>query len=454
MVYVDVCLLCDVYRHFFNLFCSTDLNEVQYKFTPCGAVGRSGPSLSQCTSWYAKQNSSIVSQSRIFSFSSGEIETYKGAQGFRVPKSGLYNVSVAGAAGGRGICSHQQGQGLLWKGTIMLKDTQDLMILVGQQGVQPCDALKDVPVCKSVPKNIKESNLCFKEWDAWLKGNPALSQTDVSTVYLFGGGGGGGGASMVRVRDRGTGVFHTLPSVVAGGGGGSAANMSTNFLTELNIPVPPGVPAEASLDDRYTLFVNAKSADRDIFLVNVHNFTGTRGYIARVVDIYSNRAGAGGGYLPAVSLQQDGAALNNSENFALGGYDCLHLSTDLSRRPLIESVHGGFGGGGGQCESGGSGGGYSGGSIFSNQLFGIPGNGGFYGKFSVGPNSVSELSVGWNGGLDGYVEIVPKECGCGYKCVVYDNLEMFDCVCPNEFDLAPNEIDCFQGKVANGLGCS
>lgn len=408
-------------------------------------MGRSGPTLSQCRSWYSERNSSIVTQNLLFGYSSGRIETFKGGQGFNVPKSGFYNITVAGGAGGRGICSYQQGLGLLWKGTIRLQDTQDLLVLVGQKGAEPCEVLKEVPVCKNVPKNVKESSLCFSDWETWLNNNPALSESDRSTAYILGGGGGGGGASMVRVHDRNTGIFHTLPSVVAGGGGGSAAQLSTDFLTELEISIPACPPVEASLDDCYTFLLNAKSADRDVSLLDVHNFTGTRGYIASSVDIFRDRAGAGGGYFPAVSLHQDGAALNCSDNFAVGGYDCLHLSMDVNRRPLIVSVHGGFGGGGGQCESGGSGGGYNGGSIFSNSFFGIPGNGGFSSHFSESTNTVSELSIDLNAELDGYVEIVPTQCGCGYKCIVYDDLQMFDCICPENFDLAPNAIDCFQG---------
>ena len=188
--------------------------------------------------------------------------------------------------------------------------------------------------------------------------------------------------------------------------------------------------------------------DRDSSLADVHNFSGVRGYIAGSVDNFNHRPGAGGGYFPVVYLQQDGSPLNTSENFALGGSDCLHLSTDLSQRPLLETVHGGFGGGGGQCESGGSGGGYTGGSVFSNSYYGIPGNGGFYKYFSATPNKAVQLSVELNQALDGhgFVEIVHADCGCGYKCIVDEEHKSFTCDCPENTTLAPNEVDCYKGE--------
>ena len=118
----------------------------------------------------------------------------------------------------------------------------------------------------------------------------------------------------------------------------------------------------------------------------------------------------------------------------------------MNRRPLLETVHGGFGGGGGQCESGGSGGGYTGGSVFSNRYFGIPGNGGFYNYFSELPNDAVQLSVELNQEHDGFVEIVPADCGCEYECIVDEEQDEFTCNCPENATLAPNGLDCYEGE--------
>lgn len=422
-----------------------DLNEIQYRFTPCGANGTTGPTFSQCIDWYTSKNSSLINGNKLFELVIDGNQVFSGSQGFKVPKSGHYNIKVAGASGGRGLCSYQHGRGLLWEGTVYLENTQNLLILAGQKGLGPCD-ISDLPQCKSPPENFEDAGKCFKNWENWLVAQTDLSLTDKQSIFNFAGGGAGGGASMIRVQERKTGLLQKWPLVVAGGGGGTASNTSFTFLDSLNIAIPPGADENISLQDRFTMFIDAKSTSRDYSISDEHNFTATRGYVAFLADIYRNRPGAGGGYLPASSLYQDGSALNQSANFASGGYDCLLYSANLNRHTLmIESVHGGFGGGGGQCQSGGSGGGFSGGSIFSG-AFGVAGNGGFSVNTSSGINVVQPTKFGLNDELDGYIEIVHANCECSYKCDLMYDVKKFRCVCPDDYNLAPNEFDCFQGK--------
>ena len=395
-------------------------------------------------SWYEQQNSPIANS--LFRFVSDNLRIFAGSQGFRIPRTDWYNITVAGAAGGRGICSTSRGKGLLWKGVVELRDNQDLLIIVGQKGDEPCEVQKDIPVCASPPKNIDEGVECSVSWEEWLNSNPTLSLNAAFSTLNYGGGGGGGGASMVRIRDRQTEQFSALPIVVSGGGGGSASNTTLSILDTINITFPDDVPTIATDEELYAYFINAKTANRDITLEDVYNFTGIRGYVSNTVDSISNRPGAGGGYFRVVSLPQDGLPLSVTEDTAVGGSDCLHLSIDLSQRPLIESVHGGFGGGGGQCETGGSGGGFTGGSVFSNQFFGIPGNGGYFSFFSQPLNEVTEVSVGLNKELDGFVELIPTHCGCGYECIIDEGNQTFECICPDNTTLADNQFDCYEGK--------
>ena len=94
---------------------------------------------------------------------------YRGAQRFRVPRTGRYNVTVAGAAGGRGIFSSTSERVLKWKGTVSLSDEEDLVILVGQRGVGPCDQtatrskVQDLLMCQNPPTNLNESETCGQE---------------------------------------------------------------------------------------------------------------------------------------------------------------------------------------------------------------------------------------------------------------------------------------------------
>jgi len=222
------------------------------------------------------------------------------------------------------------------------------------------------------------------------------------------------------------------------------------FLDELNIAIPPGASDNLSLEDRFNLYIDAKSTDQDYSITELHNFTATRGYVSFLADILRNRPGAGSGYLPALSLYQDGLALNETKDFALGGYDCLTYSADLNRFTLVEAAHGGFGGGGGQCQSGGSGGGFSGGSIFSGD-FGIPGNGGFSTNISSGLNTVSLESWGFNEEVDGYIELTHVNCECLYKCNIDYDANLFNCLCPDDFSLAPDGFDCFTGESSPSM---
>ena len=81
-----------------------DLADIRYRFTSCGATGRSGPSFSACQQYYTEINSPIAQHDLLFEFENRE---YEGAQGFRVPMNGLYNITVAAAGSGRGICNFE-----------------------------------------------------------------------------------------------------------------------------------------------------------------------------------------------------------------------------------------------------------------------------------------------------------------------------------------------------------
>ena len=50
----------------------------------------------------------------------------------------------------------------------------------------------------------------------------------------------------------------------------------------------------------------------------------------------------------------------------------------------------------------------------------------------------------------GYVQIVASNCGCVGECAVYDEMDEFECVCPNNTLLAPDLSDCFEGNGSDG----
>ena len=86
----------------------TDLSKIRYHFTPCGSTGYDGPTFDQCEEYYLEQMSPITTDGVLFQF---DKEDFQGGQGFRILREDVYNVTIAGAAGGRGLCNIHFGHG-------------------------------------------------------------------------------------------------------------------------------------------------------------------------------------------------------------------------------------------------------------------------------------------------------------------------------------------------------
>lgn len=432
------------------MFCSIlGLSTIRYKFTTCGHGGRIGPTYQTCLGEYT--NTSILANPDNFFFynklhSSGEY--FAGGQGFRIPTTGRYNVTVAGASGGRGICNIDKGKGLLWRGELNFVAGEELLILVGQKGRSPCESEDFVgagTLCQNPPLNETESAVCNETWYSRLLLTVPDDRADF--VYANIGGGGGGGASLIRL------INHTsdgpipaqFPLLVAPGGGGSACLAVYNVTNQIQATFPD------SLTDmeQYEFFMNAKYS---LYDPEDSGGLGRRGY---VYEQSSFRGGAGGGYFTTRnSGDVDGGYLNAEENFAEGGFDCSRQLFDLLTYIDSTDIYGGFGGGGGQCGGGGSGGGFSGGRS-TGADHSLPGQGGFY--YRVGSitsdyqdkkETVETISVSLNKFDDGFVEFVLRDCGCGEMCIINEVADTFECFCPNnETVLALNGFDCAKGDI-------
>ena len=428
-----------------------DFDEVRYNFSTCEATGRSGPTLTQCSDYYSNLNSPITTKGKLFGFGSN---AYEGAQGFKVPRSGLYNITVAGAAGGRGVCNFEYGRGLVVEFQANLSHKKELLILVGQKGLRPCDVNPDHELCQNSSMAFNESIECGDEWDRLL-GRETL-------VHLLVGGGGGGGASMIWQKNLMTGEFSDDPLVIAGGGGGGSAILSyeaalssyqtaTTWFTPSCDASSSGSSSGQVNDSEvefYQDFLNAKS---NIYDECLYSIPGVRGisYRDRFSPFVGLVAGSGGGFISRLPLLLlDGGLLSESVAFAHGGLDCgPQLSDSLTGGNLpFDGVYGGFGGGGGGCGGGGGGGGYTGGAVIGLGEFvggggGLTPGGGGYSALN-GEMDIPDFSLSDG---DGYVEIVPADCGCVHECVI--DGDQFECLCPNGTELAPDQGDCFYGTL-------
>ena len=345
----------------------------------------------------------------------------------------MYNVTIAGAAGGRGLCNSEYGRGQVQHGQYSISNTSfDFLIMVGQRGLGPCETGEPDPghmLCKNPPQDLEDSTNCSEAYHQWLQ---TLKSTDPERILTFSGGAGGGGASFVGYE------YSSLPFALAvsvsGGGGGSSSLLNYSVIRDL-LP-----QLNTSSENDSVLYI--EQLDAKPFRENVsHRLAGMRGDKVKSEVVI---AGAGGGLVGSVdypSSQEDGKSIADS---AIGGTHCTR--SDGYYIPLqFREADGGFGGGGGGCGGGGGGGGYTGGSVIGDTNT-APGGGGYSFSIATQSDNVPPGLYTYNTEGDGYVDAVAADCGCVYECIVYEEEDQFECLCPNNAQLAPDLSDCYYSE--------
>lgn len=404
------------------MMCILDLTDILYHFTPCGNVGRVGPTYQACMEHYNATNSRLSHPGLLLQkINTTDGVMFEGAQIFLVPRFGLYNITVAGAMGGRGICNTEQGYGIARTVQVELYSSLQLLVLVGQHGLDFCDVEPSSTPCVYQPQDQPDAMACNDTWHAYLE-DEFLGEHSIETL----GGGGGGGASMIRAYTQQG--LNAEPMVVGGGGGGSSALLEYDVVNTIGVNT-----ALAFSDVAYRTLINAKSSSGSNDLLHFGRRNSS--------DLYT--AGLGGGYNTKnenEKLNVDGKYLSSSRDFALGGRNCD--GNDPSN-----GAFGGFGGGGGACAGGGGGGGYLGGSVLGTGKT-TPGGGGLSitGSFGTSFKLIRFVEDKLNPESDGYVDIIDADCECIFKCEVYYEDDQFECTCPGKTLLAPDSSDCYTGE--------
>ena len=403
------------------------ISEISYTFTTCNTTGLYGPTNTSCLNQYNTQLTETLN-------TSPEEQGFNGGQGFEFPRSGRYNITVAGAAGGRGLCNTKTSKGAILKRQLMIvKDINDtVLILVGQKGVSPCSRNPNYYLCQSPPKNITEANQCLQEWMT----NGRVSSNHGDRL----GGGAGGGASMIWPQDA-TGEFvaNVLPYLIAAGGGGTslATDYGSILGTHLGFDITALKMTNETNEEFYQRWIDARSNDSDNFPSGnfVPGYNGNRPNIIGEGATTAVSGGGGGWRGSNMHAAIDGQLLSTSNNFSRGGLNCITGFGYNESSVTFPSINGGFGGGGGACTEGGGGGGYGGGLVLRTGD-NIPGGGGYS---YLGEDGVF---IGYNDDEDGYVQIVPADCNCQYGCIADESGLMYQCTCPQDLELASNGIDC------------
>ena len=333
-------------------------------------------------------------------------------------------MTVAGASGGRGLCNTKTGFGAVFRGQVYIEQgvNDSVLVLVGHKGRGPCDVNATFPLCDAPPTTMDAARNCTQDW---------------TSMSLSGrlGGGAGGGASMIWSVNEGDD-----PYLVAGAGGGTSRDLNyDDIIGEYVLNTGEFIKENETNREFYIRWINARSTD-----IDAANMNGQfRGFIGGRPNVeYVSGAGSGWRHVkgsPPESI--DGKLLSMSIDFARGGSitDCVAgVDGDIT----FNDVVGGFGGGGGTCGgSGGGGGGFGGGTVLADSSY-IPGSGGY------SLNNIDADFVDWNADGDGYVEIVPTNCGCQYdSCEVQISDGTYECTCPQHTAPIGNGLDCITGKA-------
>ena len=176
-------------------------NFDNWTFTPCGATGRSGPSLAQCQTEYA--SSSFASDTNYF-----KNDGY-GMQLWKPPVAGNYTFEVAGAGGG----GTNGGKGGVFQFSATLSATTWVCLQVGQKG---------------------EADTNFPESGGG-GGASAINVTNTSTTActssMHAGGGGGGGTTAGGDAAAQISYLpgYTTGGILAGAGSGANAGPAINY---------------------------------------------------------------------------------------------------------------------------------------------------------------------------------------------------------------------------------
>ena len=358
-----------------HLLSSTDLRPYYYVLLPCNnASGATPASPSECIAFYNQTNPFLAD-------TIPESGDTLGAISFNALFTGKYTITVAGASGGRGVCSCLSGRGYMFTTSGIPLDKGDrLTVRVGQQGTSACDTNSSHPICILDPSDGEFQTKC------------EMLRAD-ETFRNDGGGGGGGFSDVLR----------STYLLTAGGGGGAPAFDGPQSGRNVSDATPPMGAATS---------------------MNGNGSTGSS-------------AGAGGGSEAGSSNYiQDGNFLRGTGMRDLGGQDCL-VSMDPS---VFPSTVGGFGSGGGGCGNGGGGGGYQGGSVVS-EGDSFAGRGGqSFASFPVVEVTNSSFNIG-----DGFVTVFFETCECSGNCVPDFDGMTFQCKCPNSTMLSASGKDCITG---------
>ena len=329
-----------------------------HTFTPAGATGRNGPTLTQCRNAY---NVTWDTNTSFFNI------TTQGIQQWTVPATRTYTITCKGASGGQfggGATEGFPGGGATMTATFSLTQGTILNIVVGQ----------------------KPTTYYGSGW----QGSPGGGASWVYTGSI-------GGSGLLMVAGGGGGTGHGSGTLYAGNGRGG------NSGTDSQEAAIGATVGSGSWNSGGTGRITCGSSG------NKGVGEGGRGTPWYQPGPWGGAAGGAGWNSDGQGDQSNSTGTGAAWSATTGG---LRMLGGLGGRPYAYT-DGGFGGGGGSggwAAAGGGGGGYTGGGAgrgWNNNSWGGGGGGGSYidssgtnTTLTAGYDAISQASV-----HDGYVEI-------------------------------------------------
>lgn len=334
----------------------------EFKFTNCDASGRLGPSLADCSDFYTYRYDNGADSYSLDNWwtdiSYLDQSSNNGIQVWTVPATGQYDITIAGAGGGRSYSDNGEnleGYGARFDTSAILTRGDKYRILIGQKGYL---------------------------------GSKTTINTSLDTGYsnhLPYSSSGGGATFLVKndplIDENIDGLNDITPLIIAVAGGGSGGRTWTKsaYLPRRDI-------TDASIDttsDKF--FGNAGSYDGDIRSdIEPDDAAPGRGGAVgdgtRIGDIQFGGGGGGGGIIRPGGLaghdggnttfllksdEQNKVMIETAKSFlngGTGGVNEFSPQYGAGADAIGDAKEGGFGGGGAGGEGGsGGGGGYAGG---------------------------------------------------------------------------------------------
>lgn len=391
----------------------------EFTFTNCDASGRLGPTLTDCSNFYTNRAESYSLDNWWTDISYLQQSSNNGIQIWTVPATGQYDITIAGAGGGRSYSYNEkytelEGYGARFDTSAILTRGDKYRILIGQKGYLGNKTTTNTELATGhsnyLPYSSSGGGATFFIKDSPLINGDIDELIDIKDLVIAVAGGGSGGRTWTREGDWASKRTVTDASI---------DTSTEKFLGNAGLYIK---------DDIENTRSNINPEQRAPGRGGGSNETNDIG------DIDFGGGGGGGGIIkPGGLAGHDGdnttflldsadpdkvmmKTANSFSNGGTGGYNVFSPNYGANADAIGDAKEGGFGGGGAGGEGGsGGGGGYAGGGSDAHDVTtgdninpnnpSWAGGGSSYYKYNISHPSHNIPAILGSDQVDGYLHI-------------------------------------------------